>query len=82
MLALSNFLPCFVAYFLCVATIRSTRDLGLLSGSLVLVGLYTAVLGIRAYQAGRPSMFVLVWPHWRSTSPGTWSKGVFAALAF
>ncbi len=60
--AVSAFLPSLMAYFLCAATIRNTRHLWLLSGSLILVALYMAVSGILAYRSGQPSMFVFVWP--------------------
>ncbi len=60
--AASSFLPCLVAFFLCAATIRNTRHLWLLSGSLILVALYMAVSGMLAYHSGQTSMFVFVWP--------------------
>jgi len=68
--AVSNFLPSLAAYFLCVATIRNTRHLWILTASLILVALYMAVSGMLAYRSGGPSLFVNMWPPLERQVPG------------
>lgn len=68
--AVSTFLPSLMAYFLCAATIRNTRHLWLVGGSLVLVALYTAVSGMHAYRTGQPSIYVHEWPLPERQVPG------------
>jgi putative inorganic carbon (HCO3(-)) transporter len=80
--AVSSFLPSLAAYFLCAATVRNTRHLWILTASLILVALYTAVSGILAYRSGQPSMFVFMWPPLEEQVPGQFIERRIRGLGF
>lgn len=60
--AFSYFVPSFVSFFLCTATIQRTRHVRLLIASLLMVAAYQTISGIVAYYSNEASAFVFTWP--------------------